>query len=62
MKQPWDKEIQVCANKVPGVINGPIPRKAPKWEIFLKSSDELVDHIVVISHCRYNWVIFDVLS
>jgi len=20
---PWDKEIQVCANKVPGVINGP---------------------------------------
>jgi len=20
---PWDKEIQVCANKVPEVINGP---------------------------------------
>jgi len=23
---PWDKEIQVCANKVPGVINDPTPR------------------------------------
>jgi len=22
MKQPWHKEIQVCANKVPGVIRG----------------------------------------
>jgi len=26
MKQPWDKEIQGCANKVPGIINGPAPR------------------------------------
>jgi len=26
MKHPWDKEIQVCANKVPEVINGPNPR------------------------------------
>jgi len=26
MKQHRDKEIQVCANKVPGVINGPAPR------------------------------------
>jgi len=34
MKQPWDKEIQVCSNKVPGVINGPIPRKGPKRGIF----------------------------
>jgi len=25
MKQPWDKEMQVCANKVPGVIS-PAPR------------------------------------
>jgi len=23
---PWDKEIQDCANEVPGVINGPTPR------------------------------------
>jgi len=23
---PWDKEIQVCANTVPGVINGLAPR------------------------------------
>jgi len=23
---PWDTEIQVCANKVPGVISGPAPR------------------------------------
>jgi len=23
---PWDKEIQVCANKVPGVINGSATR------------------------------------
>jgi len=23
---PWDKEFQVCANKVPEVINGPTPR------------------------------------
>jgi len=23
MNQPWDKETQVCANKVPVVINGP---------------------------------------
>jgi len=23
MKYPWDKEIQVCINKIPGVINGP---------------------------------------
>jgi len=23
---PWDKDIQICANKVPGVINGPAPR------------------------------------
>jgi len=23
---PWDKKIRVCANKVPGVINGPTPR------------------------------------
>jgi len=23
MKQPWDKEMQVCANKVPGVICPP---------------------------------------
>jgi len=30
MKQPWDKKIQVCANKVPGVINGHTPRKGPK--------------------------------
>jgi len=22
----WDKQIQVCANKVPGVIKGPAPR------------------------------------
>jgi len=36
MKQPWDKEIQVCAKKVPGVINSPTPRKGPKGEIFLK--------------------------
>jgi len=27
MKQPWDQEILVCANKVPGVINGATPRK-----------------------------------
>jgi len=36
MKQPCDKEIQVCANKVPGVINGPITRKGPKRGNFLK--------------------------
>jgi len=30
MKQPWDKEIQICANKVPGVINGPTLRKGSK--------------------------------
>jgi len=30
MKQPWDKDTQVCANKVPGVINGPAP-----WELSL---------------------------
>jgi len=24
---PWGKEIKVCANKVPGVINGPVPRE-----------------------------------
>jgi len=23
---PWDKGIKLCANKVPGVINGPTPR------------------------------------
>jgi len=23
----WDKEIQVCANKVPGVINKPTPKR-----------------------------------
>jgi len=23
---PWDMEIHICANKVPGVINGPAPR------------------------------------
>jgi len=27
MKQPWEKEIHVCSNKVPGVINGPTPKK-----------------------------------
>jgi len=26
MKQPRDKETQVCTNKVPRVINGPAPR------------------------------------
>jgi len=26
MKHPWDKEIQLCTNNVPGVINGPTPR------------------------------------
>jgi len=36
MKQPWDKEIQVRANKVSGVINGPTSRKGPKRGIFLK--------------------------
>jgi len=25
MEHPWDKEIQICANKVPWVINGPAP-------------------------------------
>jgi len=37
MKQPWDKEIQVCANKVPGVINGPTSGKGPKRGNFLKN-------------------------
>jgi len=27
MEHPWDKKIQVCANEVPGVINGPALRK-----------------------------------
>jgi len=36
MKQPWDKEIQVCANKVPRVINGPTPRNWLKRGHFLK--------------------------
>jgi len=26
MKQPWDKETQLCANKVPVVTNGPAQR------------------------------------
>jgi len=39
-----DKELQVCANKVPGVINGPT-RKGPKWGNFFKYSDELVDQM-----------------
>jgi len=34
MKQPWDKEIQVCATKVHRVINGPTPRKGPKGGLF----------------------------
>jgi len=36
MKQFWEKEIQICANKVPGVINAPTPRKGPKRGNFLK--------------------------
>jgi len=36
MKQPWDKEIQDCAIEVPGVINGPTPRKGRKRGNFLK--------------------------
>jgi len=26
LKYPWDKEIEVSANKVPGVKHGPAPR------------------------------------
>jgi len=37
MKQPCDKEIQVCLNKAPGVINGPTPRRGPKRGNFLKN-------------------------
>jgi len=46
IKQPWDKDIQVCANKVPGVINGPTSKKGPKRGfVFKKSSDELGDQM-----------------
>jgi len=38
MKQTWTKEIQICANKVPVVRNGPTPKKGT---FFKKSSDEL---------------------
>jgi len=44
MKPPWDKEIQLCANKIPGVINGPTPRKGPRGKL-KKYSDELVDQM-----------------
>jgi len=27
VEHPWDKKIQVFANRVPGVINGPCPRE-----------------------------------
>jgi len=56
MKQPWDKEIQVCVNKV---INGSTPRKGPKRGNFKKLSDELVDQMqrylawIIPMACRY---------
>jgi len=59
MKQPWDKEIQVCANKVPGVINGPTPERGKKGEFVLKYSDELIDQMqrylawIIPMACRY---------
>jgi len=45
MKHPWDKEIQVCANKVPVVINGPTPERGQKGKFFKNLSDEQIDHI-----------------
>jgi len=59
MKQPWDKEIQVYANKVPGVMNGPPPERGQKEEIFKKNSDEFVDQMqrylawIIPMACRY---------
>jgi len=60
MKQAWDKEIQVCANKVPRDINGPTPQKGAKeGTFFKKNSDELVDQMqrylawIIPMACRY---------
>jgi len=68
LKQPWDKEIKAFANIVCGDINGPTPRKGPKWEIFKKYSDELEDQMqrylawIISMTCRYINKIVQLLS
>jgi len=58
MKQPWDKETQVCTNKVPGVINGLRQGDLVLYRFIYRYIANSLENLLFMNHwpeCFLNW-------